>query len=715
MKTQAKFWWFVLVAFGATLAVLFTIAYLFWNQLSDLQQQLLIAIFKDDFAYFFMVGVLLFTAFGFTLDWFFRFYIIPVNQLAEETQLITTVNPRHRVKIQGSYDVERLAEIINLIAEKHLTVHEDTRRQMLVAQTATETEKDILAALLEGLPQGIIVCNLDGRIVFYNRKIKDIIKRYQTRSPKWMGLGRSIYGIVDQALIQRALERIEQMLEEKKKLISERFLLGAEERAALPAELLPVLDSRHAITGFIIYIEDSLDKFLKEQKIFNSLQTWQHQLTQSVSIIKSTAEVIRDESYGSEQDRQQLVQLLCKESSQVAQTLSQNEIIHQWYPNRPWPLTPVDAAEWCRFLVHRSGEAVDADLVIDALGLQAQISIDIYHLTNALLFIVGQISRESRCVKVEGRFYQQGAWLYLDLVWRGVFNTTECLKSWKEKMPVINDIKLDMTLSEILASHGAKLWTQHHLLPESHSGIRFLIPALERAEVVSTNGHVTVLPDSRPEFYDFDLFKQAGQTPELDNRFLRELTYTVFDTETTGLDPQGGDEIISIGAVRIVNGRILYEEKYEQLINPMRHVPWASVKYHGIQPEMLKDQPAIEQVLPTFEQFVQDTVLVGHNLAFDMRMLQMKEASTGVKFINPVLDTMLLSAVVHPARNDHSLSAIAERLGVKIVGRHSALGDATATAEIFLKLVALLAGNKITTLLQARQASEKTYLARLKY
>lgn len=703
------------MAIIATFGVLLTIAYLFWQHLSDLQQHDLIVIFKENFAYFFMIGVLLFAGFGFTLDWFFRFYIIPVNQLADETQIITTVNPDHRIKVQGSYDVVRLVNIINQSADKFATIQTDVKRQLQKAKTATETEKDILAALLEGLPQGIIVCNADGKIVFYNRKVKSFFMRYDSEAPKWMGLDRSVYRIVDKTLVERAIERIGQKLAESKHHVSERFLMGTNGQIALPAELVPVLDSQHHITGFIIYLEDAVDKFQKKQELFSSLQSWKHQLIQSVAVIKTAAEVMKDGSYESDEDRDQLVQILCKESAMAARTLSKNEITSQWYPDRPWPLTPVDAAEWCRYLVHRSGEAVEVDLSVNAQDMQAQISIDMYHLTNAILFLIGRIADEGGTRKIDGRFYQQGAWLYLDLLWRGDFNTVECLKQWKACIPTVKDLRLEISLSDILRLHGAKLWTYQHYLPEQHSGYRLLIPALERAEMIRSNGHITILPDSRPEYYDFDLFQQAGQTPEMDNRPLTELTYTVFDTETTGLDPQGGDEIISIGALRIVNGRILLEERFEQLVNPLRRLPWASVKYHGIRSEMLVDQPTIDQVLPGFHQFCQGTVLVGHNVAFDMKMLQLKEAATGIQFINPVIDTMLLSAVVHPAHNDHSLSAIADRLGVQIIGRHTAMGDAIATGGVFLKQISLLSNRNITTLLQARQASEKTYYARLKY
>ena len=106
---------------------------------------------------------------------------------------------------------------------------------------------------------------------------------------------------------------------------------------------------------------------------------------------------------------------------------------------------------------------------------------------------------------------------------------------------------------------------------------------------------------------------------------------------------------------------------------------------------MLEGQPSIDEVLPPFAQFAEDTVLVGHNLAFDLRFLELKEARTGVRFTQPVLDTLLLSAVVHPDEEDHSLEAMAARLGVSVVGRHTALGDAIMTGEIFLKQSRLLA------------------------
>jgi DNA polymerase-3 subunit epsilon len=223
------------------------------------------------------------------------------------------------------------------------------------------------------------------------------------------------------------------------------------------------------------------------------------------------------------------------------------------------------------------------------------------------------------------------------------------------------------------------------------------------------------LAGARPEFYDFDLFKiRDGDRNLLDTR-LTDLTYTVFDTETTGLNPEGGDEIISMGAVRIVNGRLLSDEVFEELVDPRRDIPVASYRIHGINQEMVAEKDPIEKVLPRFRQFVADTVLVGHNIAFDMKLLKLKEQTTRVRFTNPVLDTLLLSAILHPVHEQHDMENIARRLGISIIGRHTALGDALTTAEIFLKLIPILNSNGILTLGDAMDASKKSYYARLKY
>jgi DNA polymerase-3 subunit epsilon len=221
--------------------------------------------------------------------------------------------------------------------------------------------------------------------------------------------------------------------------------------------------------------------------------------------------------------------------------------------------------------------------------------------------------------------------------------------------------------------------------------------------------------DAQAHYYDFQLFKRPVQHANVEDLPLTEIACTVIDTETTGLYPQDGDEIIAIGAVRIVNGRILRRESFDCLIKPRKAVSAASTAIHGISPDMLRRMPSIEEVLPNFHRFVEDTVIVGHVVGFDMQFLGFAEQRTGIRFANPVLDTLGLSRLIHPNQDEQSMEAIAGRLGIAVAGRHTAVGDALTTAQIFLALIPLLAERGIRTLRQAKAACEKSELARVKY
>lgn len=202
---------------------------------------------------------------------------------------------------------------------------------------------------------------------------------------------------------------------------------------------------------------------------------------------------------------------------------------------------------------------------------------------------------------------------------------------------------------------------------------------------------------------------------EVLDRPLADLVYTAFDTETTGLQPSQGDEIIQIGALRVAQGQIHADQAFEALIDPQRPINPESEKIHGISDAEVAGKPTIAQVLPEFYDFCEGSVLLGHNVAFDMRFLQLKEQSTRVVFRQPVIDTLLLSAVAYPNQPHHSLESSMALLGVSIEHRHSAYSDAVATAQVFLRLVPLLEERGVITLRQAIDASRKTPYARLMY
>lgn len=208
--------------------------------------------------------------------------------------------------------------------------------------------------------------------------------------------------------------------------------------------------------------------------------------------------------------------------------------------------------------------------------------------------------------------------------------------------------------------------------------------------------------------------REAGAPP--DDAPLAGLRYVVLDTETTGLDP-ARDAVLALGAVTALagpgGGRIVREAAFDRLVDPGRPITAAARRVHGISPEMVAGRAPLSAVLPEFCRFAEGAVWVAHNAAFDLRFLERAAAEAGLAPRPPVLDTLLLSAVVHPGQPSHALDALLLRYGIEPVGRHTALGDALLTAELLLRLLPQLQRRGITTLGEARRAQARTPLARV--
>ncbi len=166
-------------------------------------------------------------------------------------------------------------------------------------------------------------------------------------------------------------------------------------------------------------------------------------------------------------------------------------------------------------------------------------------------------------------------------------------------------------------------------------------------------------------------------------------TFTVFDTETTGLNPQRGDRIIEIAGLRIENGIIDEKNIFTELVNPEREIPWEAKKVNKIEDEEVKNAPTIDQVLPRFLEFAKGSILVAQNAQFDMGFLnEEKKLCWGYIELPECICTMRLSRTLYPQDFRHNLDAIATRFGLEMPqNRHRALPDVILTAQALLKMI----------------------------
>jgi DNA polymerase-3 subunit epsilon len=241
-----------------------------------------------------------------------------------------------------------------------------------------------------------------------------------------------------------------------------------------------------------------------------------------------------------------------------------------------------------------------------------------------------------------------------------------------------------VTGHSVLTSHATDIWPED--LPDGRQAICLPVRIARRSGP-------RPIPIARAVVYDFDLLGKE-RNAAVAEQALADLTYVVFDTETTGLLPGQGDEIVQIAAVRIVNGKRVEAEVFDSLVNPGRPIPAASTVVHGITEAMVADAPDIAIVGRAFHKFAEGAVLIAHNAPFDMEFLRRHEPAIGARFVNPILDTVLLSAVIFGQHEEHSLDALTHRLSITIPeeARHTAIGDSVATADAFLKLLPMLEG-----------------------
>jgi DNA polymerase-3 subunit epsilon len=660
-------------------------------------------------------------------------YVSAPLRMAEEL-VATLAHSTLRVSVQGTGELAVLGQAANQLLALHEARENDVAERVREARASLEEERSRLAALMADLSQSVVVCNLDGRVLLYNQRAKQELSAGEDGSnAELLGLGRSIYTVFDRALIGHALERLQQASRERAEVDSKQLVGSAQFVTVTPsgrllrAHMSPVLggDGPHhaqvgglSITGFVLVLEDVTSTNERHARRDALIQALIEGGRGPLGSIRAAGEMLSDFSDMPSQQRDRFLRVIRDEAAALSVQFEKAASAFSNDLRERWLLEEILGGELLAVAARRIGErraserralAVKTEDVDDELWLR----VDSFGLLQALRYLALRLQDEYEVREVRLSLTRMGQLAQFDLSWLGTFMNNETAMSWLQDPMTTAGESSPLSVLDVIERCNGEIWFQRERV--SHRAFfRTMLPAaasptdLPRAIVAAAEGE-------RPEFYDFDIFGWSAASHELDDRLLAELSYTVFDTETTGLQPSQGDEIIQIGATRIVNRRLLRHECFDQLIDPRCRLSQQSIEVHGITRELLVGQPVIDSVLPKFHAFCADTVLVGHNAAFDMRFLQLKEKQTGVRFEQPVLDTLLLSAILSPNQTSHRLEAIAERLGVSVFGRHTALGDAMVTGEVFLKMVPLLAETGIKTLRQAREASQRTYHARLKY
>lgn len=559
----------------------------------------------------------------------------------------------------------------------HAALEEARRSQeRAVAERTARMARDqaLLGGVVRDLAEAVVAVSPDGRILLYNPAAAALL------GP--LGLGRPLARFLDPGPLEAAAARAERR-RDRGDAGAESFLTSAGEGAGarILTGVVSAVAAEEGPVARVVLFRDATGDLRAHGALETLLRETLEAMRRPAAALVAALDALASDPEPDPAERAAFAGAMREEVARLSAAIERAAEDRARVSDGRWPVREGAAQDLLDALAARAEGALATPRSAARLRCDGYAVAEI--LARALRVLREDPARTGLTLTAE----PEGERVSLVLSWTGPALSQGVVEGWMGAP--IAPAYGRWTVRDALDRHGTDLWVE--------GGRRLVLPLPAPGAPASAPG--AAAPAEETDFYAFDLPRAGG--PEA-GRPLSELAFVVFDTETTGLDP-AVDAVVQIAGVRIVGGRVLRGESFEALVNPGRPIPAAAVRVHGITDAMVAGAPGFAEVATRFAAFCEGAALVAHNAPFDLAFLRRLEAEGGPRLDNPTLCTARLSQRLHAHRSDHTLDALAARLGVEIPPerRHTALGDAAATAEAFRRMIPLLAARGVRTLGQA--------------
>ncbi|QFI68220.1 DNA polymerase III epsilon subunit [Sinorhizobium alkalisoli] len=589
--------------------------------------------------------------------------------------IASAMRARAHAKVEQEIDHHEVRYLGDLAAAASMTTAALSETRNALAETvARETarlsaDNQKLAQLLADVPPAVLLCTGRHHLAFYNSSAQEMLATAEIP----VCLGRSLFDYLSDGALRSAYQRLVEMNTPDAIL---EFVCTAPRRRRLAGRMRLTGGTGHDAGAYVLTLRDVTEEVAACARRDVLLSDVFLTIRPAIEALKESAHRLEVASGDGGEA------LIMRDIIGLEHAVQALEPRFEACQADSWPMAWVDASELAhqvRSELSVSGIAVDIDA--DALAARCNMP----DIVSLFAHLARQIARDRAVRKFVFSVREFQAEGRASLEWGGPALSVGLLQQWLREPADDQSPAPDA----ILRAHRTTLSSSFR---EGRSSLSMSLQQVKKLQPVPAR-----LP--RTVTYDFELLSLPRYDRIAEAR-LDDLAYVVFDTETTGLFPERGDEIVQIAAVRIVNGKRVEGETFESLVNPGRRIPAASSAVHRITDTMVEDAPGAADVVRRFHRFCEGAVLVAHNAPFDMEFLYRRENELRISFANPILDTVLLSAVVFGRQQAHTLDALCQRLGVSLTEavRHTAMGDAVATADAFLRLQAIIAGRGLERL-----------------
>ncbi|MCB0057946.1 MAG: PAS domain-containing protein, partial [Caldilineaceae bacterium] len=447
----------------------------------------------------FVVGAL------YAIHRFMRAFLLDVRALAEAGRLLLGPNPERRVVPRGHPDVADLATVFNSLADRYVELQGERASEIRQARADLEEERNQLAALMSELTEGVLVCNLDGQILLYNRGARSMLDGDGT---SYVGLGRSVFGVIDRSAIAHALEQVQVRYQRREgeagaRPVMTSFVTASARGRLLRTRLAPFANQAGDLRGYVVTLQDMSEGIERSSRRDALLQTLTERMRAAVGAIRAAIEAVESFPEMATAQRHRFQQVIYEESQSLSAQLDQTMRSYASDLRAQWRLEDIHATDLIWAIEHHLADRLHCEVVLDAIDDRLWVKIDSYTLVQGITYLVMQLQEAFAVVRVKLCLVAVDRHAALDICWPAEQGDADMWGHWKDRLLVTDDSDGVVTLREVADRHGGEVWFQYDGAAR-HAYFRLLLPRASDQESPRTAASVPApVLESRPEYYDF--------------------------------------------------------------------------------------------------------------------------------------------------------------------------------------------------------------------
>ncbi|MEO8407099.1 MAG: DNA polymerase III subunit epsilon, partial [Oxalobacteraceae bacterium] len=474
---SAKRFWLLLALLYAVLLGIFGLVFLILSaSLAPAQQQLLAQLLGSRLQLLSAMALLLLLGLGAALNALQTRYLQPLVRLSEDVALLSA-NPEHRATAQGAPVVRVLTDKINTLATNFQMLQGDVQTRIAQANRALAAEKNRLAALMSELAQCVLVCNIEGRILLYNTRATELLEVHDATGTT-IGLGRSIFGVIDRDLIVHALEQIQHQRQQAgdpaARPVSD-FVATLANGQLVRAHMAAVLDGSNALDGFVLTLEDITRNVAAESQRDALLQSLTQDTRAALANIRAALEAMQHFPDMSSQKRSQFTAIIDDESQRLAHQINQAEQGRSTSHSEGWRFEQMRGIDLIALLQRRIETPALRIASSDSSDSALWLEVDSYALTQSLAYLTQLLTAHCDVSTLHLDLQRHERLAYLDLVWHGAPVAAETLRSWENTPFQLGATNPSTTLTAVITGQGGEAVYQFDPVQQT-SRYRLLLP-----------------------------------------------------------------------------------------------------------------------------------------------------------------------------------------------------------------------------------------------